>query len=290
MQDTTDRFAEHLDAAIGAPPPDDASLDRLLVAGRRARTRRRLAIGAGTAAAAIVLGGTTWALAPGGDSATAPDSTPIANQPSAPADAGPGSGAGDEGPLEGNLLVAFGPDGKLVIEDGWTITQRIDNPMGVEPPERSVALEITDGTDRYWYFLHGDEDGWGASPDPAQKGFATLEEWAADQAAANQSSPTDPLTEQLTLRPDGTLVSSDPAVVVVDQRSGVDLGPDVGPGARTTVAELGYDGERWFVWAVRRTDGGFESGPPINTPKAGTTLDSAIDYFRAQYASGEGVR
>lgn len=281
MPDTTDPIAEHLDAAIGAPPPDDAALDRLLTAGRRARTRRRLAIGAGTAAAAIVVGGTAWALAPGGDASTASDRTPIAGQTS----------ADPQSVLEqDDLLVAFGADGELVIRDGWTVTQRIANPMGVEPPQRSVALEVTDGTDRFWYFLHGDADGWGASSDPAQKGYASLEEWTAEQAAANEESPTDPVTEPLDLEADGTLVSFDDAVTVVGQRSGVDLGPDVGRAALTTIAELRHDGERWFVWAVRRPDGGFEVGPPINTPRAGTTLDSAIDYFRAQYDSGEGVR
>ena len=280
MQDLVDRLAADIDHASDHAPAPGPALDAIVAGGRRALLRRRLALGAGTAAAALVIGGTLWAVAPGGGTAT--DHTGVATQPS-------GSAAGETTVppfLEGGALAGYGPDGSLVIRDGWTVTERIPNPAGLEPPSHSVALELSDGHDRYWYYLQGDENGYGATSDPAQKGFASLAEWVASQAEANQP---DPIADVLDLR-GGRLVSSDDEVVVVDQRTGVDLGSDFGPAADTTVAELSVDGVRWFVTALDHVSGGWELGPPIDTPKAGTTLGSYVDYLRAQYASGEGVR
>jgi hypothetical protein len=280
MTDVTDLLVTELDAAP-APAGAPLDLDSLLRSGRRARARRRMAVGAGAAAAALVVGGTAWTLAADG-SDVATDRPPIAGTSSSPAPA-----AAADGPLEGGALAGYDSDGGLVIRHGWQVTQRIPNPAGVRPPAQSVALELSDGKDSYWYYLHRDESGWGASSDPAQKGYATLAEWTADQVDANRP---DPVGDALDLRPDGRLVSSDPSVVVVDQRVGVDLGPSFGPAADTTVAELRVDGVRRFVTALDHVSGGWELGPPIDTPKAGTTLASAVDYLEAQYASGEGVR
>jgi hypothetical protein len=281
MQDLADRLAADIDRASSHAPASGPAVDTILAGGRQALLRRRLALGAGTAAAALVIGGTLWVVAPGGGT-TATDDSQVATQPSSST-----APATDADPLEGDLLAGYDSDGNLVVKDGWNVTERIPNPMGVKPPEQSVALELTNGTKSYWYLLRSDEKGWGASSDPAQKGFATLEEWTASQVGANQP---DPIGDALDLQPDGRLVSSDDDVVVVDQRTGVDLGASFGPAADTTVAELRVDGVRWFVTALDHVSGGWELGPPLDTPKAGTTLDSYVDYLRAQYASGEGVR
>jgi hypothetical protein len=274
MTDVTDLLAAQLDAESAPPAP--LAIDDLLRDGRRARTRRRLTVGAGAVAAALVIGGTAWTLA-AGDSDVATDPPPIAGQTTPTA----------APVLEGGELAGYGPDGELVIRTGWHVTQRIPNPMGSRAPEESVALELTDGTKTYWYLLHRDSDGYGATSDPAQKGYATFQEWVDDQVGANQP---DPIGQALDLGPDGRLTSSDDAVRIVDQRVGVDIGLDGWAPEDTTVAELRLDGVRWFVAARNHVRGGWELAPPIDTPKAGTTLDSYVDYLRAQYASGEGVR
>ncbi|HWJ83021.1 MAG TPA: hypothetical protein VNS55_12355 [Nocardioides sp.] len=277
MPELMDLIAEQLDAAPAPPPGALIATDALVRDGRRAQSRRRIVLGAGAAAAVLVLGGAAWALAPGGDG-VATDHPSIADQPTT---------STSDPVLEGGLRAAYGPDGKLVIRDGWRVTQRIPNPMGFQEPDRSVGLEVTRGEDRYWYLLTSREGGSGAISDPAGKGFATLEEWVVDQAAANRP---DPLMEALDLRPGGRIVSYDDAVTVVAQRSGVDLGQRFGPAEDTTVAEVRFEGRRWFVTALDHVRGGFEIGPAVDTPAAGTTLDSFIAYARDQYASGEGVR
>lgn len=282
MHDLGDRLAADLDQASDQAPHPGPALDTIVDGGRRALLRRRFVLGAGTAAAVLAVGGVLWGFAPGGGTAT--DHAQVATQPDGSASP---SAAAVPPFLEGDALAGYGPDGTLVVRDGWTVTERIANPAGRTPPAHSVALELTDGHDRYWYFLQGDEDGYGVTSDPAQKGFATLEEWTASQVDANQP---DPIGDALELRSDGTLVSSDDGVVVVDQRTGVDLGASFGPAADTTVAELRVDGVRWFVTALDHVAGGWELGPPIDTPRAGTSLDTCVDYLRAQYASGEGVR
>lgn len=285
----TDLLAEQLDRAPLAPETTD--LDDLLVAGRRGVRRRRVALGAGTAVAALALGGGLWALAPGGDSRATDDAPPIAGSPSAeptPEDARD---------LEGELAMYV--DGEVVLADGWEITRQIDNPMELRPPELSTAIEITDGTQTFWFLLTQEDGGvtgsvTGSRSDPSQKAFATMEDWVADQVQANQGTPLQDAMEALDLTADGRLVSGDESLVVVDQRVGIDLGASFAAPEDTTVAQLDFDGETRFV-AVRRVaepgnELAFEVGPPVNTPKAGTTLDSAIDYFRSQYASGEGLR
>ena len=274
MTDVTDLLGAQLDAAPAPAAPLD--IDALLRDGRRARTRRRAAVGAGVVAAALVIGGAGWTLGAGG-SDVATDRPPVAGQSTPTADPVP----------EGGLLAAYSPDGALVIRDGWHVTQRIPNPMGYRPPAASVALELTDGTDRYWYLVRRDADGSGSTSDEAQKGFATFQEWVDDQVGANRP---DPIGEALDLGADGRLTSSNEAIRIVDQRVGDDIGRAEWAPADTTVAQLSFDGQTWFVAARNHVRGGWELAPPVDTPKAGTTLDSYVDYLRAQYASGEGVR
>jgi hypothetical protein len=274
MTDLTDLLSARIDAEPA--PSDPLDVGALLRDGRRARTRRRAVLGAGAVAAALVIGGTAWTLTADG-SGTATDRAPLAGQTTPTADP----------VLEGDLLAAYAPDGTLVIKDGWHVTERIPNPLGLRPPATSVAIELSNGADRYWYLVQRGENGAGSTSDEAQKGFATFQEWVDDQVGANRP---DPIGDALDLGPDGRLTSSDDAVRIVDQRVGVDVGQDGWAAEDTTVAELRLEGARWFVAARNHVRGGWELAPPVDTPKAGTTLDSYVEYLRAQYASGEGVR
>ena len=274
MTDVIDLLGTQLDAQPAPASPLD--IDTLLRDGRRARTRRRVVVGAGAAAAALVVGGTAWTIGAGG-SGTATDHAPLVSRVSPTADP----------VLEGGLLAAYASDGTLVIADGWHVTQRIPNPMGYRPPNESVGLELSNGTDRYWYLVRKEAGGSGSTSDEAQKGFATFQEWIDDQVGANRP---DPIGEALDLGSDGRLTSSNEAVRIVDQRVGADTGQAGWAPEDTTVAELRYDGHTWFVAARNHVRGGWELAPPVDTPKAGTTLDSYVDYLRAQYASGEGLR
>lgn len=89
-------IADQLDAAIGAAPPAVPALEETLVLGRRALRRRRMAYAVGAATTALVVGGTAWAVAPGGDAGADRVGTPVGTSPSAsdlPTDRSVGSDA-----------------------------------------------------------------------------------------------------------------------------------------------------------------------------------------------------
>jgi hypothetical protein len=89
---------------------------------------------------------------------------------------------------------------------------------------------------------------------------------------------------------DGETLLPRAGVEVLEQTGDVDL-PDsfAGPGDRTAVAMVTYDGMRWFVLA-RELDG----SPPQYLPTAGSvggaTIQEFLSYAADQYGSGEGLR
>ena len=166
--------------------PAHRPVEQRIAAGRRLVLRRRLATGAGATAVAAVICGTAFALAGGGSSpspAPAPAPT-FATAPTAspePADA-PVDAGGPEGDLEWGREAAYlGTDGNLQIKPGWTVAERIDEPVG----PGSVAVEVARGGRLQWFLWDGrggeivalgrpTKDG---PPDP---GFASFAAWVAD--------------------------------------------------------------------------------------------------------------
>jgi hypothetical protein len=113
-------LTEELDRSFGTGP-EHRPVEARLSAGRRLVRRRRLATGAGAVAAALVVGGTAFALAGGGSPsavqeptvATSPTSSPEAADP--PVDAG-----GPDHDLQWGREAAYlDTDGKLRIKPGW---------------------------------------------------------------------------------------------------------------------------------------------------------------------------
>ncbi|WP_180934657.1 hypothetical protein [Nocardioides ungokensis] len=191
--------------------------------------------------------------------------------------------------LRGGELVALTLDGRLAVRDGVDILKRVPNPMGSTEPATSLGLEISYRGKTYWYLLDSDgTQSTGSSHDEARVSFPTLKSWLDDQVALQSGGDTLALVHfagpgTATLQPlDG--------VTVVQQRAGVDLGPDfAGPDATTAVAEVRWQGETWFVLA-RRLPG----SPPEYFPTAASvsapTLAGFLDYARGRYAGGAGLR
>jgi len=149
-------LAEQIDAGIPAPPGRSADLDGVLRDGRRALRRRRLAVGGGAALAVVaVVGGSAWAFGPGGSTATAPDDTRLAGEPSAePATDITDAAAHYEART-----------GELVVAEGWEIVERVEDPItGIAPTDfpmpvvdDSLGLALTDGSAEQWLIVY-----WGA--------------------------------------------------------------------------------------------------------------------------------
>jgi hypothetical protein len=168
--------------------PAHRPVEQTVAAGRRLVVRRRLATGAGATAAALVVGGTAFALAGGGSPSAVPESRFATTPTSSPEAADPPVDAGgrDHDPEWGREAAYLGTDGNLRIKPGWTIAEQIDEPLG----PGSVAVEVAHGGKRQWFLWDGEggevialgrpaEDG---APDPDYASFAG---WVADISNAD---------------------------------------------------------------------------------------------------------
>ena len=177
---------EELDRSFGDGPAH-RPVEHTLAAGHRLLVRRRLATGAGVAVAAVVLGGTAFALAGGGGSTAAPEpgfaTTPTSSPEAAdlPVDAG-----GPDRDLEWGQEAAYlDTDGVLRIKPGWTIAEQIDEPLG----PGSVAVEVAHGGKRQWFLWDGEGGEVVALGRPAEGGvpdsdYASFAGWVADVSNA----------------------------------------------------------------------------------------------------------
>lgn len=172
--------------------------------------------------------------------------------------------------------------GRLVLPSATRVLRIVPNPADVTAPEFSLGLDLEYDGERQWALVQVD----GASWDPAYKSFAKLEQWLDDMVALNSGDETQHLVK---FGANGALVGL-PGVTVVRQRADVDLGESfAGPGDKTAVAEVTFEGDTWFVPARR-----IGNEPPEFFPTAAIagreTLDKFLDYAREQYANGEGLR
>ncbi len=275
--------------------PTHRPLDDRLAAGHRALLRRRVGTGLVALAAVAVLG-SSYALAGGNDRAVEEPGY-AASESSVPAEPSVSAAPAPLPPIPWRRqFVRYDASGEIEVRPGATVHETIENPYGLAPPERSVALTVTWKGKTYWMLL---EDGPRSSSsaqlpaDPTGR-WRTLSEWATAQVAADQAvqaDPADPAADfpGTTVRFDdsGRLVA-DQDYRIVEQRADTGL-PDsfAPPGATTAVALVeGGGGRRW--WLGRIIAGqpdyiGFAAEP-------GQTVEEFLAFARDRYDAGVGLR
>ena len=284
--------------------PRHVRLDDRIVAGRRALARRRAASAAGAAAVVAVVAVGTWAVSGGPDSSALPEPGPATRSTSASPEPTPDVTADDPAagprPLtkeerrqlwEGGQHAAYDNWGRLVVKKGWRVTQRIANPMGYQLPEKSVGLEITDGTSAEWILVTHEKTGGGASWVPAGGGFGTLLAWVQDQVALNSDAGGTPApgSDVVVMTADGRLVGTKGAEVL-QQVANPDVPGFAEPGDLTAAARVQDGDQVWFVLA-RQVAGEPEFFPvPAQVLQPGPTMQAFLQRCREQYAGGEGLR
>jgi len=186
MPEPTDLIHDRLDAAIGAPPPAPLDTEALLGRARRAQARRRLALGAGTATAAVVVGGVAWAATPGGSS-DGVDRVPVAGSPSASsAPESPQSpperertpkSDGRWAGVPRDDLVAFAGDGTLEpVGRTRLVEQRTGVDLGSFAPAAGTAVaEVVADDGSRWYLVARRSSDPRYIAVPAAKGGADLD-------------------------------------------------------------------------------------------------------------------
>lgn len=305
-----------IDASFGEGPPLPPAGDRL-AAGQAAVRRRRLGTVAGSATAVAAVVVASFALTgqggrdPQGTEPLAPSSTSAAESSTSEAELqaeldrlaeqARAEAARVERARKADLVNKQFPasldpnDGSLVVKRGWEVVQRVEEPVGFAPPEKSLGVVVTDGTTTRWMLLclnqvydHANNPIVGevspsASADDANKGYSRFEDWLASMAAISGGPQNDPLVvvsadDEVTAGPAATLVDLQEIPVVDGYTS---------PGDR--VAEVERDGRTW--WVVLRGHGAQAEVIPVDgdvLPES--TLDALLAYLAQQTQNGEGVR
>ena len=282
-----------IDRSFGDGPAPEP-IDALLARGHRSLRRRRLATGAAALVLVVVAGGGAWSATgsgPSGHDSSTPVATDPTPRPGTSTTSDP-SQATTPDPLaqalRGGELVALTLDGRLAVRDGVEVLKRVPNPLGYTDPGTSLGLEIRYRGTTYWYLLDSDgEQGTGSIHDEARRSFPTLTTWLDDQVALQTGGDTLALVH---FSPGTATLQPLDGVTLVQQRSGVDLGPNfAGPDATTAVAEVRWQGDTWFVLA-RRLPGSDPEYFPTAASVSAPSLSGFLDYAHGQYAGGAGLR
>jgi hypothetical protein len=184
-------WADEIERSFGDGPTPPAAAT-YVQAGRVAVRRRRLAAGAVSLAAALVIGGVGWAALPGDPSA---DAGQVATDPS-PATAetpSPSETAATGVPIR-RVPAPADPDTSLAVQwvdidgEGLTVLQEVEvkevvaNPLDFEAPQQSFGVALVRDGEERWMVLTG-EDGRSSSAtwDDARKRHATFQDWLVDQ-------------------------------------------------------------------------------------------------------------
>jgi hypothetical protein len=183
----------------------------------------------------------------------------------------------------------------LVVKDGWSVVQRVENPRGLRPPEASVGLVLEDGAQTRWVLLSweravdeqgrpvADTFGASGSADEAGKGYSRFEDWLAAQVELQGGAQTQPLllvdgADELVPGPGTMLLASRPAPVIDGYTAQGDR-----------MAELRRDGRTWFV-IVRGHGRDAEVIPVDADVLPEPTFEAFVKHVLSQVASGEGLR
>ncbi len=273
-------LADLLDSSFGAGPDGLPSPAERLTAGRQALRRRHRAGIAGTTAAVVAVVGLGAALsgAVGGHADADGLPLPLATSgTSAAPSTGPSQGATlttserqaalerlsrkaqqqahrvEQRQVSSAFPVSYGSNGQLIVKDGWEITQRVEEPMGFQPPEASVGVVATDGEHTRWLLLtheHAEDaqghplpnafGGSGSADDPG-KGYSRFEDWLASMVELQGGARTPPLVTV----DDEDRVQPGPGAVVVETRPAPAIGGYTSDGDR--MVEVRRDGRTWFA-------------------------------------------
>ena len=278
------------------------------VATGRAAVRRRRAASFAIVASMVVGAGAAWASGPG--SAPRGDA-PVATQGASPtADAQPTMSAKEarrkrlermRDPARDSLETMGSPgvltySGLVLAPGAGPVLERVPNPMGYAEDEgRSLGVRLmVDGREQYALLTAYPNQG--ASATNVQR-TGDFEGWLAQAVrsqhtldVANGVTPSGGDTSDqpwLVLDGAGNVSSARPGIVVVEQRTDVDLGESFSMDATAAgVVRLLVDGRSEF--AAYRVIGG-----TLDVVPAGGTFDSMsafIEWAREQYASGSGMR
>ena len=310
------QLAELLDSSFGAGPDVLPTPSERLGAGRRAvRRRHRAGIAATTVAVVAVVGlGAALSGGVGGGSDADGPPAPIATSgTTATASASATSDTVRQAALDrlekkaekqahrieqelvtDDFPASFHVDGNVVVKDGWRITQRVEEPMGFQPPEASLGVVVTDGAQTRWMLLTLEDqvDGQGnptgvqgptAAADDPGKGYSRFEDWLASMVELNGGARTPALVTV----DDSDRLQPGPGAVLVETRSAPVIDGYTTDGDR--MAELLRDGRTWFV--VVRGHGPQAEVIPVDAEVlSAPTFEAFVDHVASQASSGAGLR
>jgi hypothetical protein len=217
-----------------------------------------------------------------GGSPSSSDNGVAANPTDAPSSATDDDHAVDQAQLRWAML---SPTGEITLGQGVEELRRIHNPLEVSPPESSVALELRKGDAVEWVLLAaGPGETWSSSSFEAYVGFGSLEEWVDDQRRLEAGQPAKAYVE---FAADGTLRPVSDRVELVRQQPNPDLPDNYDGGVETAVAEVVVDDVTFYVLARDPAQPDYIAVPAFI---GGRTMADFLDYARAQYAGGAGLR
>jgi hypothetical protein len=266
---------DEIEHSFGAGPAH-RPVEELVAAGH-GRLRRRRAAGGAAALATIAALGLTYAV--GQTGVPRGEDTPVASDPSNPAE--------DQDLVDGQPAM-LGRDG-LILADGARVVREVENPLGVEPPGTSVGLVVEYQGQTIWTLLDRYGNGAGAVYDEAGRTFSTFDLWLDDAVAVQLGEPTLAL---VAFRPDGSLRAAEPGVEVLDQQQEPAMPRSfAGPDEETAVAQVTWRGEPWFVLA-RRLPGYDPEYFPTEASIVGqpATIEDFLVVARDRYANDDGLR
>jgi hypothetical protein len=250
------------------PDPD---LGARVAAGRAALRRRRTAVASLTCAAVVVLSGAAWALPSGtGRSAEPGPATPVPTAtPSSSA-----SSSAMAAPVTPARLDA--ETGELVLEDGWHVVHRIEDPFprlaDGRRPAASLAVDVRRGDEHRWVVMYW-EPGDGStsvSAAPGEGGVPDFFYWVDLQVAITTGEWSTAVAGRAT---DGLAPGA--GVTILDQWRAPELGSLVRV-AEAVVA--GY--QRWLVARPGPT-GGMEA--KVVSFQPGADPDAFVSYVRDEH-------
>lgn len=171
---------------------------------------------------------------------------------------------------EGELQVA--PDVEI-LESGTVIDHDGEPTYGVAYRYRGTT---------YWAHISPS----GGTYDEAFAAFPTLSDWLSDQVALQAG---EPLLQLVRFGDDGLLEPLE-GVRLLDQRSDIDPRHNIAPpGVPVAVAEVRWEGQRWYVVARDLVDEGSEYFPAAASVTK-PTLDAFVTWLEADPANFDGLR
>ncbi|HEY0951242.1 hypothetical protein [Nocardioides sp.] len=285
---------DELDRSFGTGPAHPP-LEQQLAVGRRALRRRR-ALTTVVAAGVVAIVGASYAVAAsapgqrtGGEVVVQPTSTPTSTPTSRPTST---TAAGDRGWRDWVKVRYVGHE--LQIRPEVIVHAHLENPIGFEPPATSDALDITFRGVRSWLLAEKTATGVSIAESTPSNGWASFEDWVDDQVTLGHGGDGWPATMRLTA--EGRVVPVAGATVL-QRTDDPQLGGDFAPAGAVTGAalvsvasETADNGEQAYfvVWRVIRGELDVITTPPRDV--VGATWPELLNYARAQYASGEGLR